>query len=85
MIHLMLFPKMYSKGVKLIKDLHDCIEAHDAMSYTPVVQSSAILSRFSEHMQLFHPEHADEILKSLGRGEAVPAVGQGGGVAGGGG
>lgn len=55
------------------------------MSYTPVVQSSVILSRFSEHMQLFHPEHADEILKSLGRGEAVPAVGQGGGVAGGGG
>ena len=41
---------------------------------------------FSEHMQLFHPEHAEEILKSLGH-EVVAGRGGaiGGGAIGGGG
>ena len=38
------------------------------------------LCSFSEHMQLFHPEHAEEILKSLGH-EGV-AAGAGGGAVG---
>ena len=36
---------------------------------------------FSEHMQLFHPEHAEEVLKSLGH----EVVAGGGGAIGGGG
>ena len=39
---------------------------------------------FSEHMQLFHPEHADDMLKSLGR-EVIARGGGAGGVAGAGG
>lgn len=39
---------------------------------------------FSEHMQVFHPEHADDLLKSLGQ-EVIARGGGAGGVAGAGG
>ena len=39
---------------------------------------------FSEHMQLFHPEHADDVLRNLGR-EVIDRGGGAEGVAGAGG